>query len=444
MASHLYETLNLGMNATPDEIRKAYKKLALKTHPDRAPPERKLEAEEEFRKVNAAYEVLIDEEKRRIYDRNGVYPPPEPATENAYSNPYSPPPNRSQPPPTFSRPSFERHSRRHAPRPDPFAQMFNEPPFPATAPPGSGPFGMQPMFHFTDPFKMFHDVFASAMPPLHMHPNMRYQPMYPIVGGPDLFLDSDRIQPFRSTDPNIIWTEETRTTKIINGHHQTIHTLVDKDGNVRRSYDVDGKHWETFNDQIIQPYEALYDTHHERIDFAPHPHPNSHPPSSSHGRSRKPSTGRKSRHGSPGYPYVSATPQPIPVPPTHHVRTKSQHIPTRHSYRRMYSYSEEDLGSPVSDTENIRPYSYEFAPTGAPRQEEHHYPAAASEYRSKRHYEQAVPPTPPRDLDPAHRRAMRPDGVYKTGYPDREPPTYMSPNPEHEVKEKRWWHRFRS
>ncbi|QRW16935.1 DnaJ domain protein [Rhizoctonia solani] len=92
MASHLYETLNLGMNATPDEIRKAYKKLALKTHPDRAPPERKLEAEEEFRKVNAAYEVLIDEEKRRIYDRNGVYPPPEPATENAYSNPYSPPP----------------------------------------------------------------------------------------------------------------------------------------------------------------------------------------------------------------------------------------------------------------------------------------------------------------------------------------------------------------
>ncbi|KAF8757549.1 DnaJ molecular chaperone homology domain [Rhizoctonia solani] len=212
MASHLYETLNLGMNATPDEIRKAYKKLALKTHPDRAPPERKLEAEEEFRKVNAAYEVLIDEEKRRIYDRNGVYPPPEPATENAYSNPYSPPPTRSQPPPTFSRPSFERHSRRHAPRPDPFAQMFNEPPFPTTAP---------------------------------------------------------RV---RSTDPNIIWTEETRTTKIINGHHQTIHTLVDKDGNVRRSYDVDGKHWETFNDQIIQPYEALYDTHHERIDFAPHPH----------------------------------------------------------------------------------------------------------------------------------------------------------------------------
>ncbi|CAE6402767.1 unnamed protein product [Rhizoctonia solani] len=436
MASHLYETLNLGMNATPDEIRKAYKKLALKTHPDRAPPERKQLAEEEFRKVNAAYEVLIDEEKRRIYDRHGVYPPPEPAAEDTYSNPFSPPPPRYQPPPppNFSRPSFERHSRRHAPRPDPFSQMFNEPPFPATAPPGSGPFGMHHPFHFTDPFKIFHDVFESAMPPHHMPPNMRFQPMFPIIGGPDLFLQSDRIQPFRPTDPNMIWTEETRTTKIVNGHHQTIHTVVDKDGNVHRSYDIDGKRWETFNNEIVQPYEAIYDTHRERIDYPP--------PPPSHGRSRKPSTGRKSRHGSPGYPYVSATPQPT-LPPSHHVRTKSQHIPTRHAYRRMYSYSEEDLGSPVSDTENVRPYSYEFAPTAAPRYEEHHYPAAVPEHRSKRHYERAVPPTPPRDPELTHRRAMRPDETYQPMYEDREPPSFVPPNHEHEAKEKKWWHRFR-
>ncbi|KAG8714973.1 hypothetical protein FRC11_006303 [Ceratobasidium sp. 423] len=416
MASHLYETLNLGMNATPDEIRKAYKKLALKTHPDRAPPERKLEAEEEFRKVNAAYEVLIDDEKRRVYDRHGVYPPPGPAAENVYSNPYSPPPPRYQHSPNFARPSFERHSRRHTPRPDPFVQMFNEPPFPSTAPPGSGPFGIHNMFHFTDPFKMFHDVFASAVPPHHFPPNLRYQTMYPIIGGHDLFLDSDRIQPFRSADPNIIWTEETRTTKIANGHHQTIHTLVDKDGNVRRSYDVDGKHWETFNDRIVEPYEAVYDAHHERIDYAPHP-------SSSHGRSRKPSTGRKNRHASPGYPYVSATPQPT-APPTHHVRTKSQHIPARHAYRRMYSYSEEDLGSPVSDNENVRPYSYEFAPTATPRYDEYHYPPATPEHRSKRHYERAATPTP-RDPESVHRRTMRPDD---TMYADSEP-SFVSPNP---------------
>ncbi|CAE6479654.1 unnamed protein product [Rhizoctonia solani] len=422
MASHLYETLNLGMNATPDEIRKAYKKLALKTHPDRAPPERKQEAEEEFRKVNAAYEVLIDEEKRRIYDRHGVYPPPEPVAENVYANPYSPPPPKHQPPPNMSRPSFERHSRRYPPRPqESFVQMYNEPPFPATAPPGSGPFGMHHMPYFSDPFKIFHDVFASAMPPHHMHPNMRFQPMFPIVGAHDLFIDSDRIQPFRPTDPNVIWTEETRTTRIINGHQQTIHTSVDKDGNVRRIYDIDGKRWETFNNEIVQPYQTVHDAYHERIDYAP-------PPTSSHGRSRKPSTGRKSRHGSPGYPYVSATPQPT-APPTHHVRTKSQHIPTRHAYRRMYSYSEEDLGSPVSDTENVRPYSYEFAQSATPRYDEYHYPPAAPEHRSKRHYEHAAPPMPPRDPDPMHRRTVGPDETYNTMYADREPPSFVSPNP---------------
>ncbi|KAJ1306599.1 hypothetical protein OPQ81_007598 [Rhizoctonia solani] len=380
MASHLYETLNLGMNATPDEIRKAYKKLALKTHPDRAPPERKEEAEEEFRKVNAAYEVLIDEEKRRIYDEYGVYPPPEPAPQNTYSNPYSPPPPRYQPPPNFSRPSFERHSRRHAPRPDPFAQMFNESPFPSAAPP-------------------------------------RFGPLWP-------------------SDPNVIWTEETRTTKIINGHHQTIHTLVDKDGNVRRSYDIDGKRWETFNDQVVQPYEPVHDSHHERIDYAP--------PPASHGRSRKSSTGRKSRHASPGYSYVSATPQPT-APPSHHVRTKSQHIPARQAYRRMHSYSEEDLGSPVSDAENVRPYSYEFAPTTTPRYEEYPYQAAPPEHHSKRYYERAAPSMPLHDPEPGHRRTMRPDGTSRVVYADHDPATFIiPPNPEHEVKEKKWWHRFKA
>jgi DnaJ family protein B protein 6 len=54
-------------------VRRAYKKRALKTHPDRAPPERKQIADDEFRKVNAAYEVLIDEEKRSLYDRHGAH-----------------------------------------------------------------------------------------------------------------------------------------------------------------------------------------------------------------------------------------------------------------------------------------------------------------------------------------------------------------------------------
>ncbi|KDN47039.1 hypothetical protein RSAG8_03816, partial [Rhizoctonia solani AG-8 WAC10335] len=118
-------------------------------------------------------------------------------------------------------------------------------------------------------------------------------------------------------------------------------------------------------------------------------------------------------------------------------------IPTRHAYRRMYSYSEEDLGSPVNDTENVRPYSYDFAPAATPRYEEYHYPAAASEHRSKRHYERAAPPAPSRDPESAHRRAVRPDEPYQPMYADREPHSFVHPNPEHEVKEKKWWHRFK-
>lgn len=166
------------------------------------------------------------------YYHTGVYPPPEPQVEPVYSNPFSQPHShgpRFQPPPTFSHPSFERQSRRHHPRPvDPFAQMFNEPIFPSAAPPGSGPFGVPHMF-FSDPFKLFHDVFATGFPPHHFMPgNMRLNPMFPIVGGPDFLVDPDHIQPFRPSNSNVIWTEETRTTKIINGREETIHTRIDQ------------------------------------------------------------------------------------------------------------------------------------------------------------------------------------------------------------------------
>jgi len=57
-----YEILNINENATKSEIRKAYIKLARETHPDKGGNE------EEFKKVNKAYEVLIDENKRREYN----------------------------------------------------------------------------------------------------------------------------------------------------------------------------------------------------------------------------------------------------------------------------------------------------------------------------------------------------------------------------------------
>jgi len=65
-----YEVLGVGKDASLDDIRRAFKKLALKHHPDRNPDSRK-EAEEQFREVAEAYEVLGDAEKRRKYDQFG-------------------------------------------------------------------------------------------------------------------------------------------------------------------------------------------------------------------------------------------------------------------------------------------------------------------------------------------------------------------------------------
>ena len=67
MADH-YETLGVQRNASPDEIKKAYRKLARELHPDVNPSE---QAQEKFKSVTHAYEVLGDEQSRRSYDSGG-------------------------------------------------------------------------------------------------------------------------------------------------------------------------------------------------------------------------------------------------------------------------------------------------------------------------------------------------------------------------------------
>ena len=66
-----YETLGVARNADADAIKKAYRKLALKWHPDRHPEEEKAAAEERFKRISEAYEVLSDPENRAKYDRFG-------------------------------------------------------------------------------------------------------------------------------------------------------------------------------------------------------------------------------------------------------------------------------------------------------------------------------------------------------------------------------------
>ena len=61
-----YETLKVSSSATVDEIRKAYRRAALKLHPDRNPGDK--DAERQFKEISAAYTVLTDLRKRRDYD----------------------------------------------------------------------------------------------------------------------------------------------------------------------------------------------------------------------------------------------------------------------------------------------------------------------------------------------------------------------------------------
>ena len=68
MSKSLYDTLDVSQDASAEEIKKAYRRLARKYHPD---VNKDPGAEEKFKEINAAYEILSDEQKRRQYDQYG-------------------------------------------------------------------------------------------------------------------------------------------------------------------------------------------------------------------------------------------------------------------------------------------------------------------------------------------------------------------------------------
>jgi molecular chaperone DnaJ len=79
-----YETLGVKKNASAEEIRKAFRKLARKHHPDVNPGDKS--AEEKFKQISEAYDVLSDPKKRKVYDQVGFYSDNiDPATAEAYA-----------------------------------------------------------------------------------------------------------------------------------------------------------------------------------------------------------------------------------------------------------------------------------------------------------------------------------------------------------------------
>ena len=72
MSQDYYATLGVSRDADEAEIKKAYRRLAMQCHPDRVGPEAKQQAEERFKEITEAYEVLRDPEQRAVYDRYGA------------------------------------------------------------------------------------------------------------------------------------------------------------------------------------------------------------------------------------------------------------------------------------------------------------------------------------------------------------------------------------
>jgi hypothetical protein len=157
-----YTVLGITRAASTDDVRRAYKREALKWHPDKHSIATRTEAEAKFKRVAEAFEVLSDPQKRAAYDNGGA------ATGNPFSRANA---GRRSSTPTASSSNARRafHTTHESPfeRFDPFFGM-----------PRSDPFAS---FMFRDPFELFNQMFADMHEMMHggrarhQHQNQRAQ-----------------------------------------------------------------------------------------------------------------------------------------------------------------------------------------------------------------------------------------------------------------------------
>ncbi|EJD43768.1 DnaJ-domain-containing protein [Auricularia subglabra TFB-10046 SS5] len=323
MPVSLYDVLGVPATATPEEIRKAYRRRALQTHPDRLgpnpTPEQKQQAEDRFRKVNAAYEVLNDPENRNLYDRHGVWPPPNPT---AAEEPSQRPRHQS-----FGGTSAQRsRSRRqtqpeHNTFPDPFAGLWDRP--------GGGGYHRDFPFAFTDPHELFSRIFGDAHAAFANDPFFSRDPFFVQPGSmfvEDPFTRADRI--FQNSfneafavqgGTDVVFaraqarsyasgggrtTSESFQKTMVNGRIETLHERRDDRGNhfvTRTTPDGKTRHWVNGKEQ------PELEAPHAKAPPIRAPTPPAPPP-----------------------PYSSAPPPPVPpVPPLPAPSSRRQRQPSR-------------------------------------------------------------------------------------------------------------------
>ncbi|KAG2011684.1 DnaJ protein, variant 2 [Coprinopsis cinerea AmutBmut pab1-1] len=407
MATKLYEILEIDATATSEEIRKAYKKRALKTHPDRLPRNateaEKKASEEEFRKVNQAYEILIDEEKRKEYDFHGVWPPPDieeiprPSGSCSHFDHFDD---------AFSHPFFHHHHRHHPFHSftftDPFAlfdSIFGD--FAPRRQGFGGGFGAS--FFMDDPFDRFAQLerqMEAEFNGFHSGFSMFSSP-FGLLGGfaPRGFLAGPGPMSNGGGRSGARWVSESFSTQSINGVTQSVHRRRDAEGNehVTRIF-PDGREVYTING-VEQPSRGQIENKSASNKQLPPPQQTGY------------STSR-----SQTLPVQRNSSLNMPPPPPYTPQTTAHHHHHQYHQPRVDRQGDYNMGSPPTTTPEVR--RHRESESRRRSSSSSHYRDRDRDYRDHRDYYQHRDASHSKPSTPGHRPSPR--YPYQNPQPDRD------------------------